>query len=166
MFTIFGKRYYFTGGGLCGLIIRTFRPTVCIMTICIILAAFTECESIMHEVKSHNIMVETPAHEEVWLALGEFELTAYCGCSTCCGMWSDEQATTASGTRAVEGRTVAVDTDIIPFGSIVEINGHEYIAEDTGSAIQGERIDIYFDDHQDALQFGRQHAQVKIKQSA
>lgn len=164
-FRLFGKHYYFTGGGLCGLLARTVRPAVCLLTCCALLASCTEMESVVQATESRTIIVEKKDYEEVWQALGEFELTAYCGCSDCCGVWSDEDITTASGTRASEGRTVAVDTDVIPFGSIVSINGHDYVAEDTGSAIKGERIDIYFADHEDAVEFGRQHAQVKIKQS-
>lgn len=144
---------------------RSAKPAACLLVIICILAAYTACEG---EQELPTIIEDTFAGEEpadTWNALGEFELTAYCGCELCCGLWSDEKATTASGTHAAEGRTVAVDTDIIPLGSIVEIDGHEYIAEDTGAAIQGERIDIYFTSHTDALAFGRQSGQVKIKQS-
>jgi 3D (Asp-Asp-Asp) domain-containing protein len=164
-FRIFGKRYRLTGGGLLGLCMRSAKPAACLLVITCILAAYTACEGEqdLPTIIEDNFAGEEPA--DTWNALGEFELTAYCGCELCCGAWSDEKATTASGTHAAEGRTVAVDTDIIPLGSIVEIDGHEYIAEDTGSAIQGERIDIYFNSHSDALAFGRQSAQVKIKQS-
>ena len=40
--------------------------------------------------------------------------------------------------------------------------GHTYVAEDTGSAIKGNRIDIYFDTHQEALNFGVQYADIYI----
>lgn len=90
--------------------------------------------------------------------LGEFRLTAYCNCSTCCGVWAG--GATASGKMPREGRTIAVDTSVIPLGAAVEINGHTYIAEDTGSAIKGNRIDIYFDSHQTASDFGVQYADV------
>lgn len=92
--------------------------------------------------------------------LGEFKLTAYCTCSKCCGKWAD--GITASGTAATPGRTIAVDKNVIPLGSKVIINGYEYVAEDTGSAIKGNRIDILFPTHQDALNFGIQYADVAI----
>ena len=44
----------------------------------------------------------------------------------------------------------------------IVIDGHTYVAEDTGSAIKGNRIDIYFDTHQEALNFGVQYADVYI----
>jgi len=96
-------------------------------------------------------------------SLGEFELTAYCPCPICCGIYSNMvNPTTASGTRATQGRTIATDTSVIPFGSQVVINGKIYTAEDTGGAIKGNRIDIYFESHTEALYFGRQKAQVYL----
>lgn len=92
--------------------------------------------------------------------LGTFKLTAYCPCEKCCGQWAD--GITYTGTKATAGRTVAVDPDVIPLGSIVFINGQTYIAEDVGGAIDGNRIDIYFDTHQEALDFGVQSADVTI----
>jgi 3D (Asp-Asp-Asp) domain-containing protein len=93
-------------------------------------------------------------------SLGEFKLTAYCPCEKCNGKWVGEL--TASGTELTVGRTIAVDPDVIPLGSIVDINGFEYVAEDTGSAIKGNRIDILFPSHKEALDFGVQYASVSI----
>lgn len=105
---------------------------------------------------------EEPIVEEPQLVnLGQFKLTAYCACSKCCGKWSG--GNTASGTKPTANRTIAVDTSVIPFGTEVIINGVTYIAEDTGSAINGNKIDIYMESHQAALQFGVQYAEVFIK---
>lgn len=92
--------------------------------------------------------------------LGKFKLTAYCGCKKCCGK---TDGITSTGTKATQGRTIAVDTKVIPYGSKVIINGKEYIAEDCGGAIKNNRIDIFFNNHQDALKFGVQYANVYIK---
>ncbi len=43
-----------------------------------------------------------------------------------------------------------------PMGTEVEIDGHIYIAQDVGGAVSGNRIDLYFDSHEDALQWGVQ----------
>ncbi len=100
-----------------------------------------------------------------YTSLGIFELTAYCPCPICCGIYSNmTNPTTASGTRATQGRTIATDTSVIPFGTQVVINGKIYTAEDTGGAIKGNRIDIYFESHTEALYFGRQKAEVFIVQ--
>lgn len=52
--------------------------------------------------------------------------------------------------------TIATDPDVIPLGTEVEIDGHIYIAQDVGGAVSGNRIDLYFDSHDDALQWGVQ----------
>lgn len=100
------------------------------------------------------------------ICLGEFKLTAYCTCKSCCGKGPDDPAygLTASGAYATADHTIAVDPSIIPLGTEVVINGHTYIAEDTGGAINDKVIDIYFDDHQEALIFGVQYADVYINQ--
>ena len=92
--------------------------------------------------------------------LGEFKLTAYCACPVCCGEWAD--GITYTGTEATAGRTVAVDPEVIPLGSSLYIFGHEYKAEDIGGAVKGNRVDIFFDNHEDALQFGVQYADVAL----
>lgn len=91
--------------------------------------------------------------------LGEFKLTAYCACAKCCGK---TDGITASGTKATEGRTIAVDPTVIPYGTEVTINGNTYIAEDCGGAIDGNRIDVYFDSHSEAWDFGVQYADVYL----
>ena len=102
-------------------------------------------------------------------SLGEFKLTAYCSCEKCCGEWAlnrpkDENGKDivygSTGTALVAGTSIAVDPSVISYGSQVEINGHTYTAHDTGGAIKGNRIDVYFDNHQDALNFGVQRAEV------
>ena len=71
--------------------------------------------------------------------------------------------TTKSGTVPVEGRTVAVDPEVIPLGTVMTINGQSgYIAEDTGGAIKGDRIDIYMVDRGQAIRWGRQPVEVEI----
>ena len=89
-------------------------------------------------------------------SLGKFTLTAYCPCEKCCGV---NTGITATGTKATQGRTIGVDPSVIPYGSVVEINGVEYVAEDTGN-IHGNHIDIYFDSHDDAVAFGSKKAEV------
>ena len=70
---------------------------------------------------------------------------------------------TATGTIATPGRTVAVDPDIIPYGTTIEIEGVGVrIAEDCGGAIKGNRIDLLFDTHEEALEWGMQTRQVTI----
>lgn len=99
---------------------------------------------------------EEPTTESL-VNLGEFKLTAYCPCNKCSGQWGTQ---TSTGATATQGRTIAVDPNAIPYGTVVVINGQEYVAEDTGSAIKEKRIDIYFDSHEAALEFGVQYVEV------
>ena len=111
---------------------------------------------------------DTPAQGFATLdreALGEFKLTAYCPCVKCCGKCD---GITATGTQATEGRTIAVDPSVIPYGSRVTLycedgTVHTYTAEDCGSAIKDKRIDVYFGSHQAALEFGVQTAYVYVE---
>lgn len=63
---------------------------------------------------------------------------------------------TFSGSVVQEGRTIAVDPKVIPIGWWVYIEGIGFRrAEDTGSAIKGKKIDIYYDSESRANKFGR-----------
>jgi len=75
---------------------------------------------------------------------------------------------TATGTVPSRGRTIAVDPRQIPYGSRVYINGTgPYIAEDTGGAIRGKRLDIYFGDgaeaYREAIEWGRREVEVRVE---
>lgn len=71
-------------------------------------------------------------------------------------------STTATGTLVRHG-VIAADPDFIPLGSRVYIPGYgEAIAEDVGGAIIGNRIDVAFDTHEEALEFGRQEIEIYI----
>lgn len=85
--------------------------------------------------------------------------TAYCPCVKCCGK---DDGITATGTKATAGRTIAVDPRVIPYGSKVIINGITYIAEDCGGAIKSNRIDIFFDTHQEAREWGRRTVEAVV----
>jgi len=62
---------------------------------------------------------------------------------------------TASGKYVKDHHTIAVDTRIIPMGTKVYIEGLGVrVAEDTGGAIKGNRIDVYMSDLAAAIQFG------------
>lgn len=91
-----------------------------------------------------------------------FELTGYCPCEKCCGKWAN--GITSTGVTAIAGRTIAVDPKVIPYGTEVEIEDlGTRIAEDCGGAIKGKRIDVYFNTHQEALNFGRKSKRIVIK---
>jgi len=98
--------------------------------------------------------------------LGEFTLTAYCPGRCCCGKWASGY--TATGTLATEGRTIAVDPKVIPYGSRVLLiwpdgTQRSYISEDCGGGVNGNHIDVFFNDHQAARIFGVQSAMAYLE---
>ena len=76
--------------------------------------------------------------------LENFQITYYCPCEICCDKASK---VTASGTPVAEGKTIATDPNVIPYGTKVIIGGHVFTAEDTGRKVQGNQISIYVNNH-------------------
>lgn len=93
-------------------------------------------------------------------SLGTFKITGYCSCAACCGKTT---GITASGTRATAGRTIAADTSRFPFGTKLKFNGNTYTVEDRGGAIRGNRIDLYFSSHSEALAWGVRYMEVLVE---
>ena len=89
--------------------------------------------------------------------VGYFTITHYDICYSCCGKTPSHPTygKTATGTYATPDRTIAVDPKVIPYGTEVIIYGQTYVAEDSGSNIKGNRIDVCVASHSEALQKGR-----------
>ena len=130
------------------------------------------------ELLQNNIKIETETDKGVDtqvnkpVSLGKFKLTAYCSCEVCCNEYAHNRPVDKNGNKIVygaigevlkEGYSIAVDPNIIPYRTEVIINGRAYKAQDCGGAIKGNRIDIYFENHRDALEFGVQYAEVFVK---
>ncbi|QSX07735.1 G5 domain-containing protein [Alkalibacter rhizosphaerae] len=91
--------------------------------------------------------------------------TAYCSCTICTGSGN---GITASGTRATASRTIAAPSNF-RFGTEFYIpyfrgssNRGIFKVEDRGGAIRGNRIDIYFNSHEEAIRFGRKTLKVYV----
>lgn len=126
-----------------------------------------------------NEMVFTPAAEESieepeevvnLTGMKQIEnatLTHYCCCEICTGKTPDHPAygITASGRPAEPYVSVAVDPLMIPLGSTVYLDYgdgtlHQFRADDTGSGVAGAHIDLCVEDHQTALELGRETVKV------
>lgn len=92
------------------------------------------------------------------ILLGTYKITGYDACITCCGK---ADRITSSGTIATAGRTIAMDP-AIPFGTKVRIGDHIYTVEDRGGAIIGGRIDMYFNTHSEAKNYGVKYENIYI----
>lgn len=92
------------------------------------------------------------------------ECTAYTAGYESTGKYPDNPAygITASG-KTVRKGMVAADTRFLPFGTKIYIEGLGiFIVEDTGGDIKGNRIDIYYDNLNEAIKFGRQTRKVIV----
>lgn len=88
--------------------------------------------------------------------------TGYCPCKLCCGKWANGE--TYTGDIAGHG-CVAIDPEarILRMGQRLFIEGYGYgVANDIGGAIKGWRIDLCFDTHEEALEWGRKLVKVYI----
>jgi 3D (Asp-Asp-Asp) domain-containing protein len=106
-------------------------------------------------------------------------VTGYCPCRECCSWHRNwllrpvyssgplkgqrkEVGMTASGTKARHG-TIAADTRLFPFGTVMKIQGYGMgRVEDQGGAIKGDHIDLFFDSHHDAQEWGKRYVRVLV----
>lgn len=98
-----------------------------------------------------------PSNSGNWRSFTATAYTAYCaGCSGVTFTGIDLRANP-------NAKVIAVDPNVIPLGSRVEVKGYgTFTAGDTGGAIKGEKIDIFMPDRSDALSFGRQTVQIRV----
>lgn len=98
--------------------------------------------------------------------LGTCRISAYCGCPDCCGAWStDGVIRGASGCELCEGMSCACNG--FDFGTELLVDGvGTFVVQDRVACWVddelGKTVDIYFDDHDSAINFGLRWADVEI----
>lgn len=97
----------------------------------------------------------------------QFTATAYCKCRECNGRWGTSEANgaaqSATGAHLAEGVSIAADFSVLPPYTQVEISGMGvYTVHDCGGAVKGNRIDVYFENHEDAESFGVQTVWLRV----
>ncbi len=100
--------------------------------------------------------IAPPSLDEDGKATYQMESTAYTG-----------GGITAIGLKPIHNpngiSTVAVDPNVIPLGSKVHVSGYGVaIASDTGGAIKGNIVDVYFNTHSECVSWGRRQVEVTI----
>lgn len=99
-----------------------------------------------------NLTAELNAQIDLTLTYaGSFSCTAYCAeeYAHICG---EGHGITSSGAKVQPGVTVAADTSILPYGTVVYIEGVGLrVVQDTGSAVVGDKLDVAVNTHAEAL---------------
>jgi len=116
--------------------------------------------------RPHRVVPLEPeiVYAPLWKTV-EMNVSAYCPCVKCCENFAD--GITASGLRIKKGDKFVAAPRNYKFGTEMKIPGYNsgnvVKVEDVGGAIKGNKLDLYFDTHKEALQFGRQYLSVKVK---
>lgn len=86
------------------------------------------------------------------------KVTAYSADAASCFPFADGQTATLHSVEANGGFLVAADTDLLPFGTMLSIEGYNdgkvVPVLDRGGAIKGNRLDLLFPSHEAALRWG------------
>ena len=92
-------------------------------------------------------------------------VTAYCPCQKCCGDYAD--GITACGYKISQGDVFVAADKKYPFGTEMFIPGYGHGEAvkvlDRGGVIRGNRLDVFFNSHEEALEWGVRYLDVKIR---
>ncbi|MHC4498362.1 MAG: 3D domain-containing protein [Planctomycetota bacterium] len=102
-----------------------------------------------------------------WRAV-KMRVTAYCPCEKCCGEYSD--GITACGHRIRPGDMFAAADKRYAFETEMKIPGYNNSEPvevlDRGGAIRGDRLDVFFHSHEEALNWGVKYLLVQVRQNS
>lgn len=146
-----------------------------IAVIVTILAAFVFSEAMVKKEPHIERLLESELFRKGETMAMVCEITAYCP-GACCNTefvpgdngesaidWSDQLAVGGLSIRALLDsgiRPAAVDTSLIPFGSIIDCGGVLYVALDRGGAIKGAKLDLAMGAHDECVAFGRRRNRI------
>ena len=110
--------------------------------------------------ESEQTIADFKKSEYEFVYMGDFKITHYCkeNYNHICG---NGNGLTATGTQITVGKTIAVDPKVIPYGSVVYIQGYGFrTAEDCGGSVDDNHIDVAVTDHATAMASGVKHKDV------
>jgi 3D (Asp-Asp-Asp) domain-containing protein len=111
-----------------------------------------------------DIAYEKHEDKEHWRVV-HMRVTGYCPCSKCCGKYAD--GITASNHKIISGDTFVAADKFHPFGTEMIIPGYNLGQPvkvlDRGSAIKGNRLDVFFHSHSQAQKWGVKNLDVLVK---
>ena len=118
-------------------------------------------------VTSVNAVAADDATDDGWVTIS-MRVTAYCPCKKCCGEWAD--GVTANGHVIEPGDCFVAADSRFAFGTEMLIEGYNASKTvkvfDRGGAIKGNKLDVFFHTHQEALDWGVRYIDVKVRRKA
>ena len=148
------------GGAACILV-----TVVCLFGVAITAGADNPLPALRATVRTAGEAVRAegaPADE--WQIV-RMRVTAYCPCAKCCGRYAD--GVTSCGHVIQPGDVFAAADRRYSFGTQMIVpgynNGRAVEVLDRGGAIHGDRLDVFFHSHQEALNWGVRYLDVKIR---
>ena len=154
--------------GFCGIFLKP-RSVFAVIVPAVIICVLSCIAGISYAKASGRMTLLGAAVSNVNKAVGEWEtvrmrVTAYCPCLKCCGKYSD--GVTACGHKIQPGETFVAADKGYPFGTEMIIagynNGKPVKVLDRGGAVRGDRLDIFFHTHEEALKWGVKYLDVKV----
>jgi 3D (Asp-Asp-Asp) domain-containing protein len=98
---------------------------------------------------------------QMWMTV-----TGYSPDAASCAPFDDGLTATLHSVRCNAMKMVAADTRLLPFGSMLTVPGYDdgqvVPVLDRGGAIKGQKLDLMFPTHNEALKWGRQRLQVTV----
>jgi len=119
-------------------------------------------------VESKNVVIDykMPFEEESSWKTVRMTVSAYCPCSICCGKWADGY--TATNHKIQDGDCFVAAPKTYAFGTEMIIPGYNNSRPvevlDRGGAIKGNKLDVFFNTHDLALQWGVQELDVSVRE--
>jgi len=126
-------------------------------------AAATEADTVSQAALNESEIEGGPEQSGEWQTI-QMRVTAYCPCEKCCGEYAD--GITACGHKIRPGDAFVAADKQYSFGTEMLIpgytNGQPVKVLDRGGAIRGDRLDVFFHSHEEALKWGVKHLDVKV----
>jgi len=127
-------------------------------------AAAAEPDAVSQAALNESEIEAGPEQSGEWQTM-QMRVTAYCPCEKCCGKYSD--GITACGHKIRPGDAFVAADKQYSFGTEMLIpgykNGQPVKVLDRGGAIRGDRLDVFFHSHEQALKWGVKHLDVKVR---
>lgn len=155
------------------------RGKLAMAMICLVLSSSTleagEPEHVTVNIPNTVSEPKTDANvEAIEIDKRMFRVTAYCACEKCCGNWATDRPTDELGNPIVLGALGTPLTKVscaspLPFGTEISLEDYGTVIVEDRTAIwvvdkHGENIiDLYMEDHNEALEFGVKYMKGEIK---